>query len=322
VARYSPPPAEYQPGLVLQLRAAREGGDLLPAVVQDPALDSRLEALVLAHGFNNHEGEAGAAYQGFRLRQYARAAPTVLARGLERILADLFWPGDAAGGLFDLVDFLVYPAAVGVAPAAGRSLAGHLRGMPNLRLVHFVGHSLGCRVVLEAIRDIDFNGGPDVGRVCLMAAAAPTYMVESGGNLSFAIERPGRVRILYSDDDAVLKYTFGPGQTLAGAGEGFFPTALGRHGPPPGTPGRLESHDIEGADHGHYWGHEQRAKYQPAVSAAVDRIAEFFHFGAWSRDVGGERSPAEVRDLAPPRDAGAPARDVPARSGRVRAYPI
>jgi hypothetical protein len=281
VARYFDPPKEYQPELVFQLREKLEGGELLPSVQQIPLLDpyARSEAVVVVHGFNNHYGEAGDAYYGFRVRQYDRATPQLLPPGLERILADLFWPGDAAWwGLFDLADFFVYPAAVGTAKEAGPRLARHLRLMPNLRTVNFVGHSLGCRVALEAIEYLRQNGGPTVGKVCLMAAAVPLFKVKSGGDLAGAIEHAAEVRVLYSDDDWVLRDTFPPGQTLARGDEGFFPTALGLKGPL-GVSARIDSFDITDAGHGDYWGHSK----QPPASIAADRIAEFFQFGSWSR---------------------------------------
>lgn len=303
MARYFDPPEDYAPNLVFQLRDQPEGGNLLPDVRQTPPLDpcARSEAVVLVHGFNNHYGEAGAAYYGFRLRQYQRATPKLVPPGLEEILADLFWPGDAAWGLFDLVDFLVYPAAVGTARDAAPSLARHLRSMPTLRAVHFVAHSLGCRVVLETIDNLRRNGGPVVGKVCLMAAAVPVFKVQSGGDLADAMEHAGDVRILYSDDDAVLRYAFPPGQTVATGDEGFSPTALGRHRPPPGIPGRIDPFDIDGAGHGDYWGHSSR----PPASVAADRIAEFFRFGSWRRTIAVREAGSAPRpSTADPRELG------------------
>lgn len=281
MARYFDPPEDYRPGLVLQLRERREGGDLRPEVRQAPPLDpfARNETVILIHGFNNHYGEAGDAYYGCRLRQYGRAAPQLLPPALEAMLADLFWPGDAAWGLFDLMDFLVYPGAVGTAKEAASRLARHLRTMPTLRIVHFLAHSLGCRIALETINNLRREGGPVVGKVCLMAAAVPVFMVQAGGRLAEAMEHAEEVRILYSDDDAVLRYAFPPGQTAAADNEGFFPAALGLRRPPPVVTGRIDPIDINDAGHGDYWGHSQR----PSASIAADRIADFFRFGSWER---------------------------------------
>ncbi len=284
MSRYFDPPEDYKPALVFKLRQQPEGGNLLPDVQQEPSTDSyaRIEAVVLVHGFNNHYGEAGNSYHHFRLRQYKCATPQLLPPGLEAILADLFWPGDAAWwGFLDLFDFLVYPKAVGTSRDAAPLLARHLRSMPNLRAVHFVGHSLGCRVILETIDDIRQNGGPVVGKVCLMAAAVPLFKVQSGGRLADAIEHAEEVRILYSDDDRVCRDIFPPGQTLArGKDEGFFPTALGLNGPV-GVAARTDPVDIKDAGHSDYWGDSE----QPSASVAADRIAEFFHFGSWQRTI-------------------------------------
>lgn len=302
MARYFPPPDGYNPVLAFQLRNQPEGGNLLPNVRQQPPIDpfARVEAVVLVHGFNNHYGEAGAAYHGFRIRQYERTAPSLVPPALEAILADLFWPGDAAWGLFDLVDFLVYPAAVETARDAAPLLARHLRSMPTLRTVHFVAHSLGCRVVLESIDDLRRNGGPTVGKVCLMAAAVPVLNVQSGESLARAMEHTGEVRILHSSDDVVLRYAFPPGQTLATGNEGFFPTALGLHGPTIWVVGRIDPVPINGANHGDYWGNSGK----PAASVAADRVAEFFSFGTWQRTIAAREagsaprsSTAETREL-------------------------
>ena len=286
--------------LILQLREQPEGGDLLPAVHQKPfAPSARNEIFVLVHGFNNHMGEAWNAYNGFCRRQYG-CAPLLVPHALEEMLADLFWPGDAALGLFDLLDVLVYPVAVGTAKDAAHLLAKHLKTMPSLRTVHFIGHSLGCRLVLETIEYLRKNGGPTVGKVCLMAAAVPVFKVVSGGDLAKAMGHAREVCILYSEKDIVLHYTFPPGQTVAKGNEGFFPEALGLHGPPPGVNGRINKQNIAGG-HGDYWGHSKR---KPASDAAR-AIADFCGFGSRSRTIAA-RSPgaaprpstAESRELA------------------------
>lgn len=286
---------------MLQLRERDEGGDLRPTVRQIPTIDgaARREAVVLVHGFNNHYGEAAAAYWGFRARQYSQAGSVPPA--LESLLADAFWPGDAAWGLADLIDFMVYPVAVSTARDAAPRLADHLRSMPNLITAHFIGHSLGCRVILETIADFARRGGPTVGKVCLMAAAVPIFKVEAAGDLAGAIGLGRPVLILYSDDDLVLRYAFRPGQTLADGDEGFFPAALGSGRPPPTVVGRLESIDIDGAGHGDYWGHSGT---QPAAVASA-RVGEFFGFSNWPRTIAA-REPASGHrpGSAEPREVG------------------
>ncbi|MGZ8484703.1 MAG: hypothetical protein ACXW6R_12350, partial [Candidatus Binatia bacterium] len=97
-------------------------------------------------------------------------------------------PGDAAWwGWLDYADFLIYAATVETSREAGSCLARHLHSMPNLRVVHFIGHSLDSRVALETIDRLRQDGGPAVGKVCLMAAAVPLEKVKTGGSLAAAI---------------------------------------------------------------------------------------------------------------------------------------
>lgn len=274
MARYFNPPEDYRPGIIFQLRNRLEGGDLRPSVLQLPQLDgaARRETVVLVHGFNNHYGEAATGYQGFRNQQYRRDAG-LLPPSLENLLADAHWPGDAAWGVADLVDFLVYPVAVGTARDAGPILAAHLSQLPNLEIVHFIGHSLGCRVVLEAIRSLGVR--PQVGKVCLMAAAVPVFKVVDRGEFEYAMLRPDRVLVLYSGSDMVLQMAFRLGQTAASGDEGFLPTALGHERPPPAVAGKFEAIDITGAGHGDYWGHSNT---EPSWRATA-HVGEFMEFG-------------------------------------------
>lgn len=305
MSRYFPPPDDYKPQLVFQLREWCEGGELRANVLQIPALDARREAVVLVHGYNNHYGEAGLAYHGFRRCQYAFDS-TLADAALERILADAFWPGDAAWGVADLVDFLVYPAAVTTAKEAAPKLADHLRGMPNLLKVHFIGHSLGCRLILEVIDRLRAHGAPVIGRVCLMAAAVPVFKVERGDDLADAMQQAEIVLVLYSESDAVLRWTFGPGQTLASGREGFFPAALGRRHPPPTVAGRIEAVHIHEARHSDYWGYTDTA----ASEMASKEVGNNFQFGSLRREIASREAaasgePPETRsDSAPARRIG------------------
>lgn len=133
-----------------------------------------------------------------------------------------------------------------------------------------------------------------------MAAAVPVFKVQPGGRLAQAMEHAGTVRILYSGDDAVLRYAFPPGQTLAGNDEGVFPAALGLHRPPPGVAGRIDPVVVNGASHSDYWGDSER----PPASLAADRVADFFRFGLQKRAIA-ERTPGTA-----PRSGGTEAREV------------
>jgi hypothetical protein len=315
VGRYFPPPAEYHPGLVLYGRERVEGGGVPAAVVQRPPWDQFgvREAVVLVHGYNNHYGEAATAYFGFRRRQYD-ADTQIQAGSLERMLVDMFWPGDGDWGIADPGDFLIYPFAVGRARDISVLLARAFQAMPQLLRLDFLGHSLGCRVVLETIRELMGLGAQRVGRVCLMAAAVPVFKVESGGDLADAIAGAQRVLVLYSEKDAVLRWAFRAGQTVASGREGFMPVALGAKGPPRTMPGIVSSLEITGAGHSDYWGHKQGG----ASGGATQPVKDFFQFGERVRTISARRgiAPSSVppsRSLSKPVRAAGTSRRVKAR---------
>lgn len=287
MARFHGFPQGYRPSLKFDLREDNEGGDLrIPGeVVGNIGVFSRRECLVLVHGFNNHAGEAAVAYKGFRSCECARFADLTLDK-LERLLGDTFWPGDAKWpGPLDWVDFLVYPKAVGTAKAAGSVLGDVILQFPKIDRIHFIGHSLGCRLVLEALLYLRTKGYPlvRVGGICLMAAAVQTDMVEGGGRFASLLDELGaagaKTLVLHSVRDKVLHFAFSPGQTAAG--EGWFPTALGRFGPPHGMRGIVFQEAIEGAGHSDYWGHEDNDHSRASTAAAGD----FFRLGDQPREM-------------------------------------
>jgi pimeloyl-ACP methyl ester carboxylesterase len=284
-------------GLTLQLREKPHGGALLSAVLICPSGSdaSRREMIVLIHGFNNDADEADASYQGFRQQQRQLGEDRLLQ--LDALRADMFWPGDADWKALDGLDFLGYPLAVTTAREAGARLASYFAAMSHLQSVHFLGHSLGCRVVLETIEALQAAGGPSIGRVCLMAAAVPTFMVEPDGRLAKGLRACERVLILYSDADKVLRFAFPAGQSVADGHEGFLPRALGYHRPRPGLPGRVDSIEAAGADHGDYWGHKVRA---PVTQFIARQVAEFFNFGASVREVEARLPGSEVEVASRP----------------------
>ncbi len=280
MARFDPQPVPgYDPVLRVNLRDKPEGGATLGAVRAlwkgDQQLPQR-ELLVLVHGYNNHRQEAEVAYVGLRTRQGALLSGGKWTQPLDDRMGDTFWPGDANWpGFLDKLDFLFYSAAVSVArDDVARKIANYLRARADVLTVHFLAHSLGCRVALEVMQDIATEGGPKVGKVCLMAAAVPTFKLCPGGALTGAIAAAGQLRVLYSPADMVLSAAFPPGQTIAKGDEGFFPAAVGHAGDVPLMSGKVERQHIPGAAHGDYWGHGSGAPTERSARA----IAEFFRF--------------------------------------------
>ncbi len=278
---------------MLDLRTQPEGGELPARGELRGALPGspRPECVVLVHGFNNHYGEAGERYYGFRIMQrrhfdggHGDIADGIEARAagqgrpvcgfgaeLERLLGDAFWPGDADWpGPLDWLDALVYPAAVHTARDAAALLADLIERIPGLVRVHFVAHSLGCRVVLETLEILWARGRLAIGSICLMAASVERDDVAPGGKFSDLLaalgEAGSEMLVLHSRRDKVLRFTFPLGQSLAD--EGFLPEALGLEGPPPGMPGRVSERRIAGANHGDYWGHQDNEPSRVATREA------------------------------------------------------
>lgn len=309
MARFKGFPQGYAPDLMLNLRRAPEGGELrVPGALEGPAAHAqRTECLVLVHGFNNHAGEAAEAYLGFRQMQCAQFSGLDPER-LEKLLGDAFWPGDARWrGPLDWADFLVYPAAVGTARATGPALAEVLRRLQaaGLLRVSFIGHSLGCRVVLETVRDLLDNGGPALGRIELMAAAVPIEMVSVHGQFEAVLQRLQlervEVQVLYSSDDWVLRGSFPPGQALAGPSEASV-RALGLKGPPPSMPGQggnVFGFQVADAGHSDYWGHERN----DAATRAAQQTGRFFNFQSPTRTLQ-PRPPTDTRSIGEIRTSG------------------
>jgi hypothetical protein len=115
----------------------------------------------------------------------------------------------------------------------------------------FVAHSLGCRVVLEALRSAgdkstrDGVSGARAGVAAFMAAAVPNELCGSGGDFA-AAPNNSRQAVLYSARDRVLSRFFPLGQAIYGErGE-----PVGRHGRPWG---RWSNRMDTQLGHGEYW---------------------------------------------------------------------
>ncbi len=129
-----------------------------------------------------------------------------------------------------------------------------LQGETQETEVILIGHSLGCRLILEALSYIARQGAPrgKVPAVLLMAAAVPVSLVELGGDLRAGLEFCPMRFILFSHRDWVLWGCFPLGQELANDG-GIAPRAVGWRGGPEGCwTGRQRTHLF----HGQYWADE------------------------------------------------------------------
>ena len=221
----------------LWARTQPAGGDL--ADVSEHSGDSmngKSEVVLLIHGYNAPVKSQRDEYQVF--------IEDVASKGIRPVIAPsfgapgfpvfkFFWPGDWD----NMFSAAAYMQMVGRAPKVGDRLEKYLNSLSGPggapMLIHIVSHSLGNRVTLELLdylRTRTQSGQHQIVSYTLMAAAVPENRVKQGNELHDATLSVGKRQVLYSRSDTVLHWAFPPGETLAG--EGFFPTAIGRSGEP------------------------------------------------------------------------------------------
>lgn len=140
----------------------------------------------------------------------------------------VLWPGDSRW-----LPFVDYPLEGNEAINSGRILAAYLgKNFAGVNSLSFTSHSLGARVVLETIRNLDqfFK----LKTLTIMAGAIDdTCLVDEYRDAAKKMEN---VSILASSCDEVLKWAFPAGNTFAGIvtrGDPYWHGALGRYGPYP-----------------------------------------------------------------------------------------
>jgi pimeloyl-ACP methyl ester carboxylesterase len=218
--------------------------------------------IFVIHGYNNDQEEAETSYG-------------ILRENLREILGDnrtrlnhiweLYWPGYLPKGTLlpwrkvgNFASVMSYPYQEQKTTKLGAALAEYIGEIPGRDRnsgpeVIFVAHSLGCRVVMETLRNLDqVDASVRVLGVCLMAAAVPVFAIEPGGHLRSGAHRSNKVYILYSSADSVLRWVFRPGQFLAHLAT--FPEAVGRFGNPfHGLFTVLDNVVDTGLEHGDYY---------------------------------------------------------------------
>ena len=191
----------------LSVREQSVGGPVSDSVHATPEgwIDgTAFRVVLLVHGFNNNLKEAQDSYGTF----------TGMLPRLDAKIGWLFWPGDADFGWFQFADFLSYPTEIPDARESARRLADFLvttaTEHPTLQII-LVGHSLGCRLILETLRLFADNpqwNRPDFPLVMLMAAAVPTDLVEHGKSLDVAGDVAAQRWVFCSTNDLVLHFAF------------------------------------------------------------------------------------------------------------------
>ena len=240
--------------LFLSFRTADIGGDVagepylfegngLVDRIGVRALDSKIlqdrvagkEVLFATHGFNVSYAN------GVRALAALEAALNLTPRFL---FVGVLWPGDY------WIPVVNYPAEAADAVRCGRLLAKFAN--TRLRLagaLSFVSHSLGGRLVLEAVKHLD----RPAREVCLLAAAVDDDCL--GRQYAEARTNAQRISILASTRDLVLRLAYRAGDLASDLGfddDSPWRPALGYHGPRPAALERVAHAQIPvGDDYGH-----------------------------------------------------------------------
>ena len=242
------------------IRVKPRGGPVRDSARTRPRQTVQSHVVMLVHGYNVDLCAACRSYTDFQ-RSFAKW-PAARRWPLVRV----FWPGDAAWGPFKIAAYPFKPQTAKDSADRLVTVLRKLRGPRGRQVqVSLVGHSLGCRVVLEALdrltrmaREDPSASLPQIHAVCLMAAAVPVHEVDKDGSLHETCKDAKHTLFLYSPDDLVLRFAFPLGQTGARLfGErNVYLRAVGLHGKPERFPTyrrRVFKQPGKGAGHGDYW---------------------------------------------------------------------
>jgi Alpha/beta hydrolase of unknown function (DUF900) len=170
--------------------------------------------------------------------------------GTNGFFVGVLWPGDARW-----IPFIDYPVEGDEAIKSGQLLAEYLiSNFAGANSLSFASHSLGARVVLEAIRNL--SSMFKLKTVTIMAGAIDDTCLSD--EYKDAAARISTISVLASSCDDVLKWAFPAGNTAAGIvtrGDPYWHGALGRYGPnPPNRPSNLCKTPIlpDSWDYGHH----------------------------------------------------------------------
>lgn len=213
------------------------------------AATSGRRLLVLVHGYNNS--------LSFGRERLIRFSKMLAAGGSDDIMLAVLWPGDG------WAKALTYPFEGRDADDSADALFKWLsiNAALNTRIA-FVGHSLGCRVVMNTAQQIARRGSLRLDRICLMAPAIDNDSLGRLGVTCYQEATLGadRIAVLASEEDLVLHFAYPLGdlaQTIL-YGERWG-SALGRSGPVENEQrivSRIEpvprAHPARDIDHGDY----------------------------------------------------------------------
>ena len=233
------------------LRKEGKGGSFRPEIMgYEEAFTPRRRLILLVHGFNVSEDQA-------EQKQYQPFEKRLHQHGVKWDIGEVYWPSD---GRIPIVRNLQYPWLIKHAIECSSVFAKYLekrRGFNNNPCeIVLIGHSLGCRLILETLRVLANQRGTN-NTICvtaiLMGAAVPVSLVKGNGYLRTGISIPivKKAVVLYSRQDFVLSHLFLLGQAFTRDGLRDC-EAVGLKGNPYNElwHQRIEMTNYQ---HGHYW---------------------------------------------------------------------
>lgn len=177
--------------------------------------------LVLVHGYNNS--------RSFGRARLVRFCGMLEAGGNSDVMLSVLWPGDG------WAKALTYPFEGRDADDSADALSKWLStNAASDTRVAFVGHSLGCRVVMNTAKQLARRGRPALDRICLMAPAIDNDSLGRQGVTCYqdATLSSDRIAVLASEEDLVLHFAYPLGDLAQSILYGErWGCALGRTGP-------------------------------------------------------------------------------------------
>jgi len=238
----------------LSLRNQKRGGGPIDIGTRTRfATEARPRRVLLVHGYNVSQRQAEKAFEKFEESLYE------FAKRLADDCCWVFWPGDAP---IPFIRTIAYYRKLKNAKACAPEFAEYLKELSPAHgeapHVIIIGHSLGCRLILEALGLLAQQQREEALKInlkieiILMAAAVPITLLFEGGSLREAAFQSTRRMVMYSRYDSVLRDFFAIGQRLGRDGLGCPLEAVGRFGLPSiGVwTGKYELYHY---DHSHYW---------------------------------------------------------------------
>jgi pimeloyl-ACP methyl ester carboxylesterase len=264
--------------------------------------------VILVHGFNTSEKKARNSYKKFLTNLGVPSDDRIgtWSHGrISRAFWGFYWPGDHSSLPISILSApQIYGERRGTAETSGESLAELVMHLSDTQEIILVGHSLGCRVVLEAVRRIAIareihgrTGGAQITSVCLMAAAVP--IGDCHGDEAPYRRRDGEPKelVLFSGHDMVLRPGYGIAEWFYDSQKG---PAVGATGLPEDRwkDSSLDKNTIDTElGHRHYWDSKRSADYVGDFLAGIPIREATARAGPEQRGREQQRRTQDIRDM-------------------------